>query len=418
MIRRDDLTAPTDVARSWEPLGVLTAEDVGAGAAALIVKLVDALASREGCSIAGLVGAKLAKVVSDYRENEVGTRRRTITEVKLGEISKALGARINSSDRAILRSAFSLESSRAQVRRVGRGSLLFGLKPSEAQEMLEKARSDRRYREPDTPQNVRHIMQNLVLKEFRRAALDEPSIGNRRRSMPGEPLAKAILALASAEMKPFSDLEDLDICEVVSESALVVGWLAFHAKDSIDLSVALVQARRSDAEAKRASPLMNRFQLEFLFGELNGQAPAPERAFKAIGSVPVGKLEPLPNVIRAIEVRYAKSFMKGVVDPHHDVVHDGMTLVDWLIKLRNRAATIGAHDSVPVGDASIIEVAEHHFVRAKARGDQHAMERCRLTAFAAFGDMCFRMDTNARTYSTPGTRKLRSEMQTRMKAFE
>ena len=384
----------------------LSDADIRSGTAAALVKVVDGLIEQREASAVGLLGTKLAKVISDYRKNMRGTQARAVTASMLNEILSSLGDLVATNDREIIALAFQSErdAGPGHKRRVARGKLLFGLKPSEALTAIGKSFRDRSGRPAVAPDDVRRVMQNVALRDFRRSALEAPSVGNRRRWMAGEPLAKATLALASAELAPFSDLPALDLGEIVSEAALVVGWIAFQAEDVIDLEVALEQAGRAANETRRASPILNRHQLEFLRGELKGHAVDAKKAFGAIGKARTGPLEPLPNVLRAIEARYAKSLMTTVGNPYGEHLHGQMSLIEWLTQLRDRAVAIKAYESVVVGDVALVEVCAHHFGRGEKIGNTELMQRCKQTALAAFGDLCFRMEADSK-YCTPVTKK-------------
>lgn len=386
---------------------MLTDDDVKRGATALIVEVVDAVIRKTGLSARGLLGTELAKDVSSYRPRN-GKPQHSISEQKLRQIINAISSHLDAGDEEILLHAWEIEQHTNFKLPLARGALLFGLKQSEARKILAKLASSKLQKTLGRAQGVRNVLQIKSLGAFRSEPKEMLPSGSVRRPMPGELLARALLAIADAHLDQFADdkvLQAFEHAQICSEAAMVVGWYARQAKDSVVLATAREQAYKADKLADNQQLRLNLILLDCYAADLGGPPVNVYERFKEAIQFPRLGLPPLPNVQRSVARRCAKAFALSSTNPFDDVVHEGMSAFRWLLALRRQAEEIGAYDSVIVVDAVIIESAVKRFGQSN---DRIFKVHCYDTALKAWADLTFRM-LESRRYVTVATRKTRSD---------
>lgn len=388
---------------------MLKEEDANRGATALIVDVVNSVMRKTRLSARTLLGTKLAKDVSTYRPRK-GKPRQSVSAQKLKQIINALMPHLEVGDEDILLRSWEIEQSESFTLPLARGTLLFGLKKSDAVKHVAKLVNSKDRTALGTALGVRSVLQRKSLGLFRKGPQETLPRGSDRLPVPGELLARALLALADAHLEYFQsdkELQPLEHAQIRSDTAMVVGWFARQTEDTEILATARRQATEAARINENQQMEMNSIILDWYAADLSGQQVNFYERFEEAKTFPNVGLAPLSHVERSIARRCAKAFALSCANPFWDKVHEGMTPFRWLLSLRDQADKVEAHDQVVVIDAAIIEAAAKRFHQAQSR---HLQARCCNVAMKAWADMTFRMHTSPK-YKTSATRETRIECQ-------
>lgn len=269
-----------------------------------------------------------------------------------------------------------------------RPRLITGFKPQAAENAVrDAAGGDSQYDELRTPAHMRSFLQDKLVQRSRE-----------RNEYNAVALAAKVLGLVFEEgFGQFYELPSRDLMEIKSETAMVVAWLAGTADEKALFELSLRKLRELDVSGKNSLTNLYRLHVECLSIEFYSEEPfvsrtarndGPREAFDALKASFKG-LRPLPNVVRAVTVRYAKSLADTHPDLDRAPVHDNMTLLEWLTSLRDQAleGVLRRDDGFAVGSVAIIEVARDFVNRALASKDTEAAQRHYSSACQCYAEL-------------------------------
>lgn len=266
---------------------------------------------------------------------------------------------------------------------------LYGnVKPNAAEKAVKDAAGgDAEYVRLQTPDGMRRFLQSTLVQRYRER--------NERNAVA---LAAKVLGLVFEEgFGQYYGLPTQSLTEIKSETGMVVAWLAARADDKGLFATALRNLREIDNSCRHPLARLYRLHVEcigvehFVGQPFIGRAAlgdAPKETFEALRAS-FKSLKPLPNVVRAVTVRYAKSLAPGITDFDRTPVHGNKSLHKWLSELRDEGLEypLRHDDGYAVGSVVIIEVAKLFVERAIASGAIEAAERCYTLACRAYAEL-------------------------------
>lgn len=266
-----------------------------------------------------------------------------------------------------------------------RNRLITDDKPNAAEKAVKAAAGGaEQYADLRVPSALREFLQSRVVQRYRE-----------RRDLESVALGRSILGLVFEDGSgQFHDIAARDWIEVKSETAMVAAWLAVQAKKKNLFQIALKELRELDDSCENPLANLYRLHIECVGAELNSSkfgTPAsfdcrPDAAYHALKARFKG-MSPLPNVVRAVTLRYARSLANTHPDFDRTPAFEEMTLHQWLISLRDEGLNdeIRNDDGFVVGSVAIIETAEKYLDRALAAPrDIDEAQRCYGAACQAY----------------------------------
>lgn len=287
-----------------------------------------------------------------------------------------------------------------------RGGLITGEEPKRAEKPVKKA-AERYggYEALRQPQIIRQLLQEIAVQRFREKHDDK-----------AVPLARNLFGLVFEDGHgQFCNLPAADRFDIRSETALVTAWLAAQVKDAQLFRLALDQIR-AQLKFDHKLTLIYQGHIECIgverFGkQVENAAPfcfEPENVYRLL-SGPFDGLEPLPNVVRAITLRYVKTQAETADSLDATIPDSNRTYFQWLSDLRDEALEkdLRNDDGFFVGSVVLLETLNHSLTSAVRRNDMLEAMRCYDRCFQVYAELQLESRTGKpRLFMSPNAQSL------------
>ena len=274
------------------------------------------------------------------------------------------------------------------VRKPRRPRLMTDFKPKAAEQAVkDTVGGEDDYARLRTPMEMRRFLQDKLVQRYRE-----------RNEYNAVALGSKLLGLVFEEgFGQFHTLPALDLIEIKSETGMVAAWLAGRADDKELFEIALKELRKLDSSCRHSLARLYRLHAECIGVELfsaeqfvsaTARNDGPKKAYDALNASFKG-LKPLPNVVRAATVRYAKSLAATLPDFDRSPAYGNKTLHQWLATLRDEGLqeALRRDDGYAVGSVVVIEVASDFVERAMTSGDVEAAHRYYSAACQSYAEL-------------------------------